>query len=407
MTITSAPRSTATDPSGPADPSSRYRVVSADAHILEPPHIWTTWLPAELQDRAPRLAKDAAGGDGWLFAGAAEADPIGLTATPGMAWDQFRWTGVTYDEARPGCYDGAARLADMDTDGVDAEVLFPPQRTVGHFLGDEDDAFVRAGLDAYNRFLWEEFSAPDRTRLVGAAELPSTGTADCIAALHQAVDRGFKTVVLSNWPSAEEQLGDADEAFWAAAAEAGIPICIHINVISRAARIRNRRAAATAGSGLYRTQAGAGARAAANLAGVFAMVPQVVGQLIFTGVFERHRGLHVAMIETGVGWVPHFLEQMDDRFWRNRSWTDLPIADPPSTYWHANMSASFIRDDNGIRNRHEVGVHNMMWSTDYPHHGNDWPYSRKVIAETMASLAHEERDLIVAGNAVRIFGLED
>jgi len=52
-------------------------------------------------------------------------------------------------------------------------------------------------------------------------------------------------------------------------------------------------------------------------------------------------------------------------------------------------------------------VRNMMWSTDYPHHGNDWPYSRKVIAETMAALPADERDLIVAGNAVRIFGLEN
>ena len=168
MTITSPTGSTGVRPAsiGSARPS-KYRVVSADAHILEPPHIWERWLPAELQDRAPKLAKDAAGGDGWLFAGATEPDPIGLTATPGMPWDQFRWTGVTYDEARAGCYDGAARLADMEADGVDAEILFPPQRTVGHFLGDEDDDFVRAGIDAYNEFLWEEFSAPDRTRLVG------------------------------------------------------------------------------------------------------------------------------------------------------------------------------------------------------------------------------------------------
>jgi predicted TIM-barrel fold metal-dependent hydrolase len=388
--------------------STRYRVVSADAHVLEPPHIWERWLPAALQDRAPKLANDAAGGDGWLFAGASEPDPIGLTATPGMPWDQFRWTGVTYDEARAGCYDGAARLADMDTDGVDAEILFPPQRTVGHFLGDDDDAFVRAGIDAYNEFLWEEFCAPDRARLVGAAQVPSTGVADAIDALQRAVGRGFKTVVISNWPSGEEQVGEEDESFWAAAAEAAVPVCIHINLISRAARQRARAGAAKPGGRqLYGgSSRGAGARAASGLAGVFSMVPAVIGQLIFTGVFERHPGLRVAMIETGVGWIPHFLEQMDDRFWRNRSWTDLPITEPPSTYWYGNMAASFIRDDNGIRNRHEVGVANMMWSTDYPHHGNDWPYSRKVIAETTAALPAEERDLIVAGNAVRLFGLD-
>ena len=71
------------------------------------------------------------------------------------------------------------------------------------------------------------------------------------------------------------------------------------------------------------------------------------------------------------------------------------------------MSASFVRDDNGIRNRHEVGVDNMMWSTDYPHHGNDWPRSRKTINETMADLPADEKHRIVCGNAVRIFGLAD
>ena len=383
-----------------------YRIVSADAHVLEPPHIWQRWLPAALLDRAPQLTKDSEGGDGWLYAGSSEPDPIGLTATPGMAWDKFRWKGVTYEEARPGCYDGAARLADMDEDGVDAEVVFPPQRTVGHFLGDEDD-FMRTGIDAYNDFLWEEFTAPDRSRLIGAAQMPSSGVADSIEFLQRAVARGFKTVVISNWPSGGEQICDEDDEFWAAAAEAGIPVCIHINLISRAQRHRNRAAAAAAGTrALYGGKGKAGAKAAVGLSGVFSMVPSVIGQLIFTGVFERHPTLHVSMIETGIGWLPHFLEQMDDRFWRNRSWTDLPISEAPSTYWLSNMSATFIRDDNGLRNRHEVGVANVMWSTDYPHHGNDWPYSRKVIAETMAPLPVEERDAIVAGNAVRIFGLE-
>ena len=383
-----------------------YGIISADAHVLEPPHIWQKWLPSSLQERAPQLTKDSEGGDGWLYAGSTEPDPIGLTATPGMAWDKFRWKGVTYDEARPGCYDGGARLEDMAIDGVDAEVIFPPQRTIGHFLGDDDDDFMRAGIDAYNDFLWEEFSGPDRNRLIGAAQLPSSGVEDSVVYLQKAVARGFKTVVISNWPSGGEQISDEDDEFWAAAAEAGVPICIHINLISRATRQRNRKAAGNAGGrALYGGKGKAGARAAVGLSGVFSMVPSIIGQLIFTGVFERYPDLHVAMIETGIGWLPHFLEQMDDRFWRNRSWTDLPISEAPSTYWLTNMSATFIRDDNGLRNRHEVGVENIMWSTDYPHHGNDWPYSRKVIAETMAPLPAEERAAIVAGNAARIFGL--
>jgi len=121
------------------------RVVDADCHILEPPDIWENWLPSKYEDKAPKLVKDAEGGDAWLTAVGGEPDPIGLVSTPGMPFDKFRWFGVTYEEARAGCYNGAERLKDMDIDGVDAEILFPPQRTMSHFLGDDDDDFVLIG----------------------------------------------------------------------------------------------------------------------------------------------------------------------------------------------------------------------------------------------------------------------
>src|SRR5438270_2889978 len=139
------------------EPMPKYEIVDADCHILEPPDIWKNWLPKRFQDKAPKLVKDADGGDAWQFDPSGDPDPIGLVSTPGMPWDEFRWTGVTYDDARPGCYNGAERLKDMDIDGVDAELLFAPQRTIGHFLGDPDEDFVLAGVEAYNTFLLEEF----------------------------------------------------------------------------------------------------------------------------------------------------------------------------------------------------------------------------------------------------------
>lgn len=395
--------------------ASAYRIVSADTHILEPPDIWQTWLPAKYQDKAPQLVEDVDGGSAWLFAGATEPDPIGLTATPGMPFDKFRWTGVTYDEARPGCYDGAERLKDMDLDGVDAEILFPPQRTIGHFLGDDDDDFVLAGIDAYNNFVWEQFSAPNRDRLVGMAQMPSVGIDVSVDYLRKAKARGFKGVVISNWPSGGDAISEADDPFWAAAQDEGMVVCNHINMFSRrqrqAVRAAQRKAAEVEkekGKGtsiLGRTGAQAQARAVGGLGGVFGPATQTISNLIFTGVFERFPNLHVSMIEIGVGWVPHFLEMMDDKYWRNRSWGQLPITEPPSYYWRRNMSATFITDRVGLTLRHEAGVDNIMWSTDYPHHGNDWPYSRRVIDETMASLPADEKAKIIGGNAVRIFKL--
>jgi predicted TIM-barrel fold metal-dependent hydrolase len=388
-----------------------YDIISADAHILEPKNIWETWLPKQYQDKAPKLAKDVDGGDGWVFAGASEPDPIGLVSTPGKPYDEFSWTGVTYEDARAGCYNGVERLKDMDIDGVDAEVLFPPQRTIGHFLGDDDDEFVLAGIEAYNNFLFEEFMEPDRSRLIGMAQIPSLGVENAVEVLRKSKARGFKGVTISCWPAGGESISQDDDPFWAAAQDEEMPVCIHINLISRKSRQKQRQAAEAArkagGGGLYGgKRPDANAKAVGGLAGVFSTVPSTMSQLLFTGVFERFPRLHISLIETGVGWIPHYLAAADDRYWRNRSWGNIPIKQPPSYYWFQNMSATFIIDRSGIRERHAAGIDNIMWSTDYPHHGNDWPYSRKVIDEMMGHIPLDERRKIVCDNAQRIFHLD-
>ena len=384
------------------------RVVDADCHVLEPPDIWANWLPAQYQDKAPQLVKDPAGGDAWLTAVGGQADPIGLVSTPGMPFDEFRWFGVTYEEAREGCYNGAARLADMDLDGVHAEVLFPPQRTMSHFLGDDDEAFVLAGIEAYNNFLFDEFCAPDPSRLIGLLQMPSIGIDTAVDALRKAKARGAKGVIISNWPSGKDGHSTDDDPFWAAAVDEGIPVSIHINIISRAQRTAGRKAAAVGGNALYdMSSEAARAKAIGSMSHVFSMTAGSMTQMLFSGVFDRFPELQICWIETGVGWLPHMLESIDDRYWRNRSWGELSIKHPPSEYWHRNNAASFITDRSGIALRHAVGVENMMWSSDYPHHGNDWPYSRKVITESMGHIDRAERAKIVGGNASRIWHLDD
>ncbi|MBK5288937.1 MAG: amidohydrolase [Acidimicrobiia bacterium] len=387
-------------------PQSAQRIIDADCHILEPPDIWTNWLPERYRDKAPKLVKDAQGGDAWLTGVGGDPDPIGLTATPGMPFDEFRWFGVTYEEARPGCYNGAARLEDMNIDGVHAEVLFPPQRTMSHFLGDDDDDFVLAGVEAYNNFLFEDFCAPDPSRLIGLAQIPSLGIDTAVDGVRKAKARGAKGVLISNWPSGNGSLSRDDDPFWAAAVDEGLPVSIHINIISRAQRAAGRKAAAKAGNALYDMSSEATrAKAIGGMSHVFSMAAGNITSMLFTGVFDRFPDLQVCWIETGVGWLPHFIECLDDRYWRNRGWGDLPIQHPPSYYWYRNNAASFITDRSGIALRHQVGIDNMMWSSDYPHHGNDWPYSRKVIEETMNAIPEAEKAKITGGNAARIWNI--
>ena len=63
-----------------------------------------------------------------------------------------------------------------------------------------------------------------------------------------------------------------------------------------------------------------------------------------------------------------------------------------------------MTDTYGIANRHAIGVDRMMWSSDYPHTGANWPNSVKVIREQFTNVPAEEQHAILAGNALRVYG---
>ncbi len=59
-----------------------------------------------------------------------------------------------------------------------------------------------------------------------------------------------------------------------------------------------------------------------------------------------------------------------------------------------------------IRHAHEtLGVHNVMWSSDYPHPIGSWPNSQATVERVFAGVSDEDRDLVCRGNAARVWNL--
>jgi predicted TIM-barrel fold metal-dependent hydrolase len=69
------------------------------------------------------------------------------------------------------------------------------------------------------------------------------------------------------------------------------------------------------------------------------------------------------------------------------------------------MACTFIDDEHGLEQRYRLGVENIMWSTDFPHPATTWPNSRDIVERQFAGIPADERELITAGNAARIYGL--
>ena len=109
------------------------------------------------------------------------SDPInfGMNACAGLPPEQM--TGwKRFDEIRRGGYDPAARLEEMDQDGVDAEVLYPTPRLSQAVFAYTDTDFHHALVRAYNDWLAEYVAyAPDR--FAGLALLPNRGAEGAVA----------------------------------------------------------------------------------------------------------------------------------------------------------------------------------------------------------------------------------
>jgi hypothetical protein len=75
------------------------RVISADCHICEPPHVFES-VPSAYRDRAPKMMRGADGGDGWSFDGGVPKRTFGIEATAGQTGAVKKISGLRFEGAR-------------------------------------------------------------------------------------------------------------------------------------------------------------------------------------------------------------------------------------------------------------------------------------------------------------------
>ena len=368
-----------------------YRLISADSHILEPPHLWTEYMPRKFHDKAPKVVSDGEGGEAWQFSPDIPPAPIGIYASAGRKHEDVRWTGVTFAAANQGNFSAGPRLREQDVDGVDAEVLFGSARMMSHFFSDPDPEFQMAGVQAYNNWLAQEFVKVAPDRLIGLAAMPALGVEHGVAEMERCAKLGFRGVWLNTMPSVGEAIRAEDDPFWEAAAKLRMPVHFHVRIMRKVAKPKPKGKRGDDLTGLATV-------------GAADMIIDMA-EVITSGVHDRFPDLTWVAVETGSGWIPYLLEQLDDRWWRNRSWLPVKLEHPPSEYYRRNWRSAFMIDHYAVENRHTLGIRNLMWSTDYPHHGCDWPETRRVVEEMFRGVPDEERQRMCAQNAVELYRL--
>ena len=372
----------------------QYRLVSTDDHITEPPGVFDGRMPKKYADRMPRVVEDEAGA-GWEIDGTITRIS-GLATAAGQKEQEFSPKGTTYAAMRPGTYDSRERLKDMDIDGVDAQATFPtlPGPAGGRFAQLADKEYALALVRAYNDWLVEEWSAADPARILGLAVLPLWDLEAATKEVYRVRERGLKGVTLPSAPYTFEGVKNfpdpAWDGVWRALEDTKMPALIHI----------------VSGNADYSfLQPGAGAAAAVFVHLAPSSNMTVISTLLFSDILVRFPKLNFISAESGIGWVPYFLERADYTFRKHRYWTGVTGGTPPSELFRQSIYVNYISDSSGIEQRHRIGVENIMLGIDYPHTDTTWPNTQKVIAAQMAGIPDDEREKICAGNAVRVLGL--
>jgi uncharacterized protein len=198
-------------------------VVDADGHVLEPADAWRH-LDASIR---PRIETDDRGldhvivGDDEVFVA-----KLGQMGTPGADVSTGSHEPVPLELARAGAFDPAARLVDMDAEGIDVAVLYP---TIGlGFWAIRNPATAVAVARAYNDWL-ADYCAADPERLRGAAMVPFQSPEGAVLELRRAREElGLCSAFVRPNPCLGRSIvDDAYTQFWEAAEDLDVAVGVH------------------------------------------------------------------------------------------------------------------------------------------------------------------------------------
>ena len=412
MTVT-APNPAGTDTLRPIP-----RIVSVDDHIVEPADTWTKRLPAKYRDIGPRLERlrvanlafdgmnysfdivDSNSSEGkfadfWCYEDIKVPLRRIITAV-GFPPEERTMLPVTYDEMRPGCWDQAARIADMDANHTEASLCFP---TFPRFCGQtfeeaKDKDLALLCVQAYNDFQVEEWCAGiGKNRLIPLIIVPLWDAELAAAEVYRNAARGVHAVCFSEVP---HFLGLPSihsgywEPFFRACAETQTVINMHIGSSSR----------------MPATSPDAPAAVQATLS--FNQGMASMADWIFSGILPRYPDLKLAYSEAQMGWIPYAMERARSVWQEFRGWAFDPaiVTEEPEFYFRRQIYACFFRDDFGLKNIEDIGVDNIVFETDYPHSDSTWPHTEQFVRDMAVNLDDETLYKIVRGNAIKMLHLD-
>ncbi|MGW0132721.1 amidohydrolase family protein [Streptomyces sp. NPDC003299] len=250
-------------------------------------------------------------------------------------------SGPMVRERIPQLTDPTVRLAAMDAQGVDVQ-LVSPSPSHYHYWADEDTAeklyrLANEATAAHCR------AAPGRLRGLGLVPLQHPD--HLVRALDHALDQELLGVEISSHAPGRDLSDPAYEPFWSRAEETGALVFLHPFGCTLDERLDRWYLSNTVGQPVENAVA--------------------LSHLIFSGVLDRHPGLTLIAAHGG-GYLPTHIGR-SDHAWSARSDASVDCAHPPSSYLKRLYFDSLVHDPHVLRELVRVaGADRVLLGSDFP-----------------------------------------
>ncbi|HEY6394002.1 MAG TPA: amidohydrolase family protein [Candidatus Binataceae bacterium] len=368
-----------------------FTIIDADGHVTEPASLYGTHIDPKFRGQAEEMLTRLGTGNlgivpalypKWRSAErplGESAEVRGLGKLP---------SGRNHPLASPaGGYDPAARIADMDKEGIDVAVCFATVAT--SVCGAADPAMEAALVRAYNRWAGE-YCAPYLSRIRAVGIAPQRNMELCALEVEWLAKQPW-CVGIMTFGNLEGMLPDHPyfEPLYRAAQNTGLPICFH--------------------GGTDRPPFAPGREDVGNNMFVMHLTGHVWHQMramasaVGGGLFERFPELNFGFFEGGISWVPWWAERMDGHYEHFSRHTPHLTRKPSEHMRGERCFYTFDPDEDLLPEALKMlGASRLMWASDYPHFDARFPDAAEIVVNNPRFDASQKR-AILSENALRFF----
>ena len=276
----------------------------------------------------------------------------------------------------------------VEAQNFEAAILFPTGS--GGVAKLQETEFAIAVSQAVNDYVANELNGKDeRVKAVGVLPLrtPQAAVAEMRRAVQELKMPSFE-LLTAGLPLA---LGDPFyDPIWAEAEALGVPLCVH---------------------GTRSSSEEVGANRLRNFSEVhcYAFTASMLLQftsIVFGGVPLKFPKLKLAFLETGVTWLPYYLDRMDEH-WDIRAELETPwlTKKPSDIVRESEMYFSIEAEETLLPQTFDyLGDDHFVYASDVPHWDNDFRHSLAHFWER-TDISTESKEKVFLHNARRLYGI--